>query len=352
MKTISNFLFITLLLLPGFVYAQPCAYTLDKLINIDCYHDNTGEIAISLNNINASHFWVFPDGATSTSLNLMNLKAGDYLLNIIILGDTCTDVVVVEETIRLDLESQIKNICNVQDSADLTITNIWGGTPPYSLLWTATGETSSDVTLAPGIHTVRIQDANNCRRWKDLTVPIYTPINTYMTAEHVKCKDDNSGHARIDIIGGIPPFYFEWGPDTNLILTDSDSLESEITQLLAGYYAVKVIDSWGCEIVDSIEVKFNPAMCLKIYKVFSPNGDGINDFWNLENIHLYPKALIEIYDRNGTSIYRRRNYQNTENIAFKGRDKNNQNLPSGTYYYVIDLENEDKVFRGTLTIVR
>ena len=85
--------------------------------------------------------------------------------------------------------------------------------------------------------------------------------------------------------------------------------------------------------------------------MFSPNEDGIHDFWEIENIQLYPKALVEVYDRLGKRIYRRRNYINSKDVAFGGK-RNGKNIPSGVYYYVLDLENEDKVFKGTLTIVR
>ena len=64
------------------------------------------------------------------------------------------------------------------------------------------------------------------------------------------------------------------------------------------------------------------------------------------------QALVTVYDSNGRAVFRRRNYINTENIAFGGKDSNDQPLPSGTYYYVINLENGDDVFRGALTIVR
>ena len=41
-----------------------------------------------------------------------------------------------------------------------------------------------------------------------------------------------------------------------------------------------------------------------------------------------------------------------QNEAFGGKDKNGQPLSSGTYYYVIDLQNGDDVFKGTVTIMR
>jgi gliding motility-associated-like protein len=108
----------------------------------------------------------------------------------------------------------------------------------------------------------------------------------------------------------------------------------------------------GCITRDTIGVKSNPAICITVYKVFSPNDDEIHEFWEIENIQLYPQALVLVYDRNGRQVFRRRNYINAEDVAFGGKDLNGQPLPSGTYYYVIDLENEDEVFKGVLTIVR
>jgi len=51
-------------------------------------------------------------------------------------------------------------------------------------------------------------------------------------------------------------------------------------------------------------------------------------------------------------VYNRRNYINAEEDAFSGKDQQGRTLPSGSYYYIIDLENEDTVFKGVLTIVR
>ena len=108
----------------------------------------------------------------------------------------------------------------------------------------------------------------------------------------------------------------------------------------------------GCIKEDSITVSSDPSTCLTIYRVFSPNDDAVHEFWEIENINLYPEALVLVYDRNGRQVYRRRNYQNVEGEAFGGKDQEERTLPSGNYYYIIDLENGDKVFKGTLTIVR
>ena len=59
-----------------------------------------------------------------------------------------------------------------------------------------------------------------------------------------------------------------------------------------------------------------------------------------------------MYDRNGRQVYRRRDYRNEEQYAFGGEDQEGRVLPSGNYYYVIDLENGDDIFKGVVTIIR
>ena len=109
---------------------------------------------------------------------------------------------------------------------------------------------------------------------------------------------------------------------------DSFSL---INNLFPSVYSVEITDDMGCIINDSIEVKSNPAICITVYKVFSPNDDNTHEFWEIENINLYPEALVQVYDRTGRQVYNRRNYINAEEDAFSGKDQQGRTLPSGTH---------------------
>jgi gliding motility-associated-like protein len=175
-------------------------------------------------------------------------------------------------------------------------------------------------------------------------------MNPFMSSVGVICKDDNSGSARVFVTKGTTPFQFQWSTDSAFAI-QHDSF-SVLEGLFPGEYYVKITDAMGCVTRDTIEVKSNPATCLTIYKVFSPNDDNTHEFWEIENINLYPEALVQVYDRTGRQVYNRRNYINAEEDAFAGKDQQGRILPSGTYYYIIDLENEDTVFKGVLTIVR
>ena len=73
---------------------------------------------------------------------------------------------------------------------------------------------------------------------------------------------------------------------------------------------------------------------------------------DLKNIEKKQALVVSVYDRNGTEVFRRRNYINAENEAFGGKDHLGNPLPSTSYYYVIDLQNGDDVFKGVITILR
>ena len=340
------------------VFGQ-CDYTLNNYTHNDCYGDSVGSIDITILNPNAVASWVGPNGFVFSGQNLNNLKAGAYYLTITN-GQVCTllDSIDIVQSNKISGELNLTGMCNNQDSVDVA-TTLWGGTPPYSSIW-SNGAIGPNAINFPPIasipYVLTITDANFCTDTLHLWIPVVNPMTSFMSSVAVICKDDNSGQARVFVQEGTPPFVFNWEIGGALFSQEDDILVvdsfSSISGLFPGVYAVEIIDDMGCIIKDSIEVKSNPNICLKIYKAFSPNDDAIHEFWEIENIHLYPEAVVSVYDRNGRQVFRRRNYINSEEIAFGGKDINDQPLPSATYYYVIDLENGDAVFKGTVTIVR
>jgi gliding motility-associated-like protein len=87
----------------------------------------------------------------------------------------------------------------------------------------------------------------------------------------------------------------------------------------------------------------------KIPNAITPNGDGINDNWRIENIKDFPKASIKIFDRAGRVVFE---VQGGYDNSWTGKDKNGRPLPVDTYYYVIDLGNNKAALTGFVTIIR
>lgn len=110
-------------------------------------------------------------------------------------------------------------------------------------------------------------------------------------------------------------------------------------------YTLTVTGRGGCVTDDEVFVKI-----LKTPKppnTFTPNGDGVNDFWEIEFLNDYPGCIIEVYNTAGSLVYRSVGYSTPWDGKFKG-----QALPAGTYYYVIDPKNGRSRIAGYVTILR
>ena len=82
---------------------------------------------------------------------------------------------------------------------------------------------------------------------------------------------------------------------------------------------------------------------------FSPNGDGINDTWQLDLMTEFPESVIEVYNRWGQQLF----ISVGDVQQFDGTHKDNE-LPVGTYYYIIRLNHPEypDAFTGPVTIMR
>lgn len=96
----------------------------------------------------------------------------------------------------------------------------------------------------------------------------------------------------------------------------------------------------------------NVSVFVRVYKkiviptTFSPNGDGFNDYWDIEALSTYPQSTLNVFSRSGQKVYTSTGYDKPWNGAYKGYV-----LPSGTYYYVIDLKNNAPLLSGWVFIV-
>ncbi len=85
-----------------------------------------------------------------------------------------------------------------------------------------------------------------------------------------------------------------------------------------------------------------------IYSGFSPNGDGKNDFFTIEGLELYPESLLQIYNRWGARVFEAVQYGNDWQGTW-----HNVSLPEGTYYYMLDLNDEkNRIFSGAIFMAR
>ncbi|MCD6017054.1 MAG: hypothetical protein K0S53_175 [Bacteroidetes bacterium] len=114
-------------------------------------------------------------------------------------------------------------------------------------------------------------------------------------------------------------------------------------------YTFSAVDVNGC----SSDISFTVLMrsdCdeVVVYNGFTPNGDGINDVWLIDNIEKFPNNKVFIYNRWGNAIFHTTNYNNADN-SWDGK-LNGQAIDAGTYFYIIVDESEKLIKKGWLEI--
>jgi len=85
-----------------------------------------------------------------------------------------------------------------------------------------------------------------------------------------------------------------------------------------------------------------------IPNVFSPNGDGINDSWDITSLQYFNGATVQVFNRWGQLVFNSLGYSK----PWKGTDVAGKPLPEGVYYYIIKLNGRAQPKSGSITILR
>lgn len=134
--------------------------------------------------------------------------------------------------------------------------------------------------------------------------------------------------------------YWEDAATTKRLMTPERILKT-------GTYFIKATSNEGCNLTRPVNVTIEDAD-IKPSNIFSPNGDGINDYWLIPLIEYYPESTIEIFTRNGQSIYRSKSGYTR---VWDGKANDGYVVPVGVYYYLIKASPKLKPISGTVTVI-
>ena len=139
------------------------------------------------------------------------------------------------------------------------------------------------------------------------------------------------------------PAKFIWSPSTFLNSNNTQKPLSKPTSNIT--YQLIASTAGGCS--DSARVSIVVLNAPKIPNAFSPNGDGVNDKWEIASLSSYPGCTVEVFNRYGQPVFSSKGYTK----SWDGT-KNGTALSPGVYYYIINPKNGRSVFTGNLTILK
>ncbi len=215
--------------------------------------------------------WTGPDGFSSSSLNISNLFAGTYLLQItdaggctvngtVTLNEPATPLTATAIAGTYPSGNNISCLGSSDGSIDITPA---GGIPPYTYNWLGPNgfsQTTQNVSgLAAGEYVLVVIDANNCTY--TLIVELDEPATALTTSviidSEVLCQGTNTGAIQVIAEGGSPVYTIQWIGEGGFV-----SDQFSISNLVSGTYTYLVSDANGCLVGGAVILNEGPALVI------------------------------------------------------------------------------------------
>ena len=175
-----------------------------------------------------------------------------------------------------------------------------------------------------------------CEISQELSID-FLPVPAFSLNDTLVCLG-----APVDLVpSGSHTEFFEWdwgtGEISSSITLVADSLLTEIAWSASN----------ECGLSSGIVSLIAEPCQITIPNVFTPNGEGPNNFFVIENIDKYPGSTLKVFNRWGAEVYSSDSYRN-------GWSPRTDDVAEGTYFYILGwkLAQETKYFEGHLTILR
>ncbi|MFN8298884.1 MAG: gliding motility-associated C-terminal domain-containing protein [Chitinophagales bacterium] len=221
--------------------------------------------------------------------------------------------------------------------------------PPATYLW-SNGATSEDIySLAAGTYAVTITDQNNCVVDTSFTV-LNDSAFTIEVTPHETTIDLGESAPLLVVPNGGNIGSVVWQPAVGLDCSDCASTLA--TPIKTITYGVTVTSDSGCVAFDTAHIIVIPRYEIFIPNVFTPNGDGANDFFEVYgNKASWKQFEVMVFDRIGEKVFE----SNDMNFKWDGMYKGKVMNPA-VFVYVINLVFVDnyvpKLYKGSVTLMR
>ncbi len=202
----------------------------------------------------------------------------------------------------------------------------------------STGETTKAINVnSSGKYSVTVinkSDANNFAK-DEINVKILPSPIVDLGPDKTICTNESLILYAIKDEEHLKDYTYKWS------MNNETKSFINLKNLLPGTYKIKAEVS-GCKtIYDEMTLTVNDCS-IEIPNVFTPNGDGKNDFFVIKGLESYPNSKLIIFNRNGVKVFESKNYKNN----WDGGNNSNS-----VYYYILTISDENKTERkGTITI--
>lgn len=328
---------------------------LSQIEDVRCHGQQSGSIQISVQGTTAPYQYNWENGS---SLNIrQNLSRGLYYVSITDRHQcTIRDSFLIAEPDPLLFDILVKHAnCKSPESGTVFVDFAEGGVEPYlfKIDGVAHDFTDGKEGVSPGSHIIEFTDANGCNQFKSFTIldPVIGAVDVNPDSLRIVIGDSVYLIAEVNALDSIVEI--EWsGP--GIIRCQNCLATSVIPGPKGGVFHVKITDSFGCIYTASIFIAAEQKYFAP--NVFSPNGDNINDFFNIITDRSVDVIdVLKIFDRWGNLQFEGKKFSpHRTQDGWNGEFKGIKSLP-GVYVYVFQFHDKAGIFHqlsGDVTLIR
>lgn len=301
-----------------------------------------GSIDLGVTGGTAPYTYSWSNGATTQDASF--LSPGSFTVTVTD-AHNCTSVIsaTINAGAALDVQSVVTDVKCFADATGAIDITVSQGAAPYTYSW-SNGSTAEDLTgLAAGTYTLVLTDNNGCTstgiynvtQSPQLLVNISSPV---FTGNHnLSGYQSNDGSVDLTVTGGAIPYNYEWS---------NGSTTMDLDNLAEGIYGCTVTDGNGCKA--TVSITLTQPLPLEMPTGFSPNDDGKNDYFVVHGIEAFPNNKIVIVNRWGNEVYSRSGYHN----EWHGQNNAGEQLPEGTYFVILTIDDPAMTLKGYVDMRR
>lgn len=295
--------------------------------------------------------WNFPGATPATSseqspVGIVYSANGNYPVQLVTCSATGCDTIDYMVAIEIPQTSIVTlgNDTTICSGDSILIT----ATPGFTnYQWFSNGasypeDSSAFFTPVAANYSVTVLDANGCESSDEIFIQQVAPVANFNYSLTATC--DSFAFKTVNLSENATGYRWNFGDGTTSI-EEAPTHNYEFTEdLVLSLIAV----NGNCSDTAIVnDVLFQVNLFDSIPNVITPNGDGLNDCFQIEGIEVFSECLsINIYDRWGVPVFSTVN----QFVCWDGRDQNNIKLIDGVYFYIISVGRYKR--KGAIEILR
>ncbi len=224
--------------------------------NVSCNGGANGRIDLTPNGGLAPYTYLWSAGAQTQDIS--GLSSNTYVVTITDAnGCSFNYAVAIIQPRPLTVQPDPSNVlCNGQFAS--IVTDVRGGTQPFSYSWSNGAVTASVYNLPAGSYSLTVTDANSCTATTSATINQPPPFGINAVVTPVACNSGSNGQITLNVEGATPPYAFTIKSPDNTVVSNT----STVSGLTAGTYSATVVDTNNCIQMVSITVQESPVIAL------------------------------------------------------------------------------------------